>query len=157
MTPVARISGETHIARPPGVVFDLVADERNRYDPRILDAALLTDGPIGAGTRFRSVTGTARRPVEMSVEITEYDRPRRLASTTRTTGMVIDTTLVFEPTGSGTRMRWSTHLRPRGAFRLLAPVLGPIGRRQMRRIWDGLRSQLEPPSAPPVDPVDVAC
>lgn len=140
---MVRIAGETHIARPPQVVFDVVADERNRYDPSILDAELLTDGPIGVGTRFRSVTGGIRQPVEMTVEITGYDRPRRLATTTRSASMDIESTLTFDPDGVGTRLRWSLRFHPRGALRLLTPVLALIGRWQVRRVWAALEAHLE--------------
>lgn len=140
---MVRISGDTSIARPPVVVFDVVADERNRYDPSIRHAELLTEGPIGVGTRFRSVSGSVRRAVEMAVEITGYDRPHRLASTTRTASMDIDSTLVFEPAGPGTRMHWSSQLRPRGFVKLLTPLLALIGRRRMRRVWHALKMHLE--------------
>ena len=40
-------------------------------------------------------------------------------------------------------MRWSWRLRPRGALRLLSPVIGSIGRRQERRIWTGLKRHVE--------------
>ena len=140
---MVRIARATHLARPPQVVFDVVADERNRYDPSILDAELLTDGPIGVGTRFRSVAGGIREPVEMTVEITGYDRPRRLATTTRSPSMDIDSTLMFEPDGSGTRLRWSLEFQPCGSLRLLMPALPLIGRWQVRRVWDALEAYLE--------------
>lgn len=140
---MVRIAGETHIARPPQVVFDVVADERNRYDPSIVDAELLTDGPIGVGTRFRSVASGIREPVEMTVEVIGYDRPRQLATTTRSPSMDIDSRLLFEPDGAGTRMRWSMQFHPRGSLRLLTPVLPLIGRWQVRRVWHALEAHLE--------------
>ena len=79
----------------------------------------------------------------MIVEITGYARPRQLTSTTRTASMDIDSTLVFEPTGSGTRMRWSSQLHPRGFLKLLTPILPWVGRRQMRRVWHALKTHLE--------------
>lgn len=140
---MVRTAGETHIARPPEVVFDVVADERNLYDPSIRHAELLTEAPIGVGTRFRLVGGSVRRPVEMVVEITGYDRPRRLASTTRAATLDIHSVLVFEPTASGTRMRWSSQLHPRGFLKLLSPLLPLVGRRQMGRVWSALKAHIE--------------
>lgn len=144
---MVRIAGEVHIARPPDVVFEVVADERSRYDPSIRHAELLTDGPIGVGTRFRSVAEGIREPVEMTVEITGYDRPRRLATTTHSASMDIDSTLTFQPVDDGTRMGWAVRLRPRGSLRLLTPLLPLIGRWQLRRVWDALKAHLEQPHA----------
>ena len=52
---MARVEGEIIIYRPVEEVFDFVADERNepRYNPRMLDAEQISEGPIGVGTRFR--------------------------------------------------------------------------------------------------------
>lgn len=146
--PVPQITGQIHISRPPATVFDVVADERNRYDPSIRHAELLTDGPIGAGTCFRTVADGIREPVEMTVEITHYDRPRRLDTTTHTASMDIDSTLLFDPVDTGTRMSWSLQFRPRGSFRLLTPVLPLIGRRQLRRVWNALEAYVELPWQP---------
>jgi hypothetical protein len=83
------------------------------------------------------------RPVAMVVEITEYGRPDRLSTVTHSPGMDIHSRLRFEPVAGATRMSWCSHLRPHGAMRLLAPVLGVIGRRQTTAIWNGLKQTLE--------------
>ena len=51
---MATIDGSIYIDRLPEVVFDVVADERNepRYNPRIIAVSLLSDPPIGQGSRF---------------------------------------------------------------------------------------------------------
>ena len=102
-----------------------------------------TDGPLGVGTRFRSVARGVREPVEMTVEITGYDRPRQLTTTTRSRSMDIDSTLHFEPSASGTRMRWSLQLRPLRSLRLLTPLLPLVGRWQVRRVWEALKTHVE--------------
>ena len=53
---MAPVEGEIIINRPVQEVFDFVADERNepRYNPRMLSVEQISDGPIGAGTRFRT-------------------------------------------------------------------------------------------------------
>lgn len=140
---MTEVGGELVIDRGVEDVFDTVADERNPYDPRHRSAELLTDGPIGVGSRFRSEIMTMGRPVEMIVEITDYDRPHRLGSVTHSPGMDIHSRLRFEPADGGTRMRWSSELRPRGAMRLLTPILGVVARRQSATIWQGLKETLE--------------
>jgi hypothetical protein len=147
---MARIEGEIMIHRPVEEVFDFVADERNepRYNPRMVRAEMLTPEPVGLGSRFRAEMRTWPRPVVMNVEFTGYDRPRRLASTTRLSTMDIQGTLTFDPVPVGTRMRWSWQMRPRGLLKLLTLVMAGIGRRQEEAIWTGLKRVLEAQEAP---------
>ena len=51
---MTHIAGEVTIAAPVDEVFDMVADERNEpmYNPRIVRAEKVSDGPVGAGARF---------------------------------------------------------------------------------------------------------
>jgi menaquinone-dependent protoporphyrinogen IX oxidase/uncharacterized protein YndB with AHSA1/START domain len=142
---MARVEGEITIHRPVEEVFDFVADERNepRYNPRMLAAQLVSDAPIGLGTRFRAELGTMRRPMPMTVEFTEFERPRRLASATHSTMMDTVGALTFEPTDGGARMRWSWDVRPRGFLRLVPWLVGFIGRRQERDIWGSLKRLLQ--------------
>jgi hypothetical protein len=140
---VVRVVGVRSFDRPPEVVFDLVADERNRYDPTVRSAELLTEGPIGVGSCFRCESASRRGPVAMTVEVVRYDRPRRLSTVTRRPTMEIMSTLRLDPVAGGTRMRWASELEPQRALRLLGPLLPAIARRQTRRIWDALERRLE--------------
>ncbi len=142
---MALIAGEIVLERPIDEVFAFVADERNepRFNPRMLRAEKLTDGPVGLGTRFLAVMRTGRRTTEMTIEITGYEPPRLLASATRMPGMAIGGALTFDPVPGGTRMRWAWHLRPTGALRLATPLVALIGRRRERATWTGLKRLLE--------------
>ena len=142
---MARVEGEIVILRPVEEVFDFVADERNepRYNPRMVHAELLSEGPIGLGARFRTELETRGRTMPMVVEFTGYERASRLASVTRSSMMETQGEITFEAVPSGTRMRWSWDVRPRGVFKLMGPVVGLIGRRQEQRIWGNLKRLLE--------------
>jgi hypothetical protein len=142
---MTNVSGELVINRDVDTVFETVADERNSYDTRQRSAELLTDGPIGVGSRFRSEIVTMRRSVSMIVEIVEYDRPHWLVSVTHSPGLDIRSRLRFEPVNGATKMSWSSELRPHGPMKLLAPILGAVARRQTAAIWDGLKRSLEQP------------
>jgi carbon monoxide dehydrogenase subunit G len=147
---MARIEGEVVINRPVEEVFDFVADERNepRFNQRMLRAEKLSPGPVGLGSRFRAVMQSGPRPVQVTIEFTGYQRPRRLASTSRLSTMDIEGTLTFDPVAAGTRMRWSWRMRPRGLLKLLTPVVARIGRRQEENIWTSLKHLLEGQEAP---------
>jgi uncharacterized protein YndB with AHSA1/START domain len=139
------IEGEIIINRPVETVFDVVADERNepRYNPRLLWVEKVSSGSIRRGTQFRAATKTMTRPVEMTIEFTDYERPRRLASSTHMPTMEIQGALTFEPVPAGTRMRWAWELQPRGAFRLLTPLIARMAQRQEETIWSGLKQFME--------------
>ena len=146
---MTEVSGELVIRRDVEDVFDTVADERNTYDPRQRSGELLTGEPIGVGSRFRTEIMSMGRPVPMTVEITEYDRPHGLASVTHSPGLDIHSRLRFDPVEGATRMRWSSEIRPHGLMRLLIPILGVIGRRQTAAIWRGLKQTVEEQEAGP--------
>ncbi len=140
-----KIEGETVIGCPPDVVFDFVADERNepKFNPRMVRAELISEGPIGAGARFLAATKSMGRTLEMVIETTAYDRPARLTSTTHMSSAEIQGTMTFEPVSAGTRMRWSWDVEPKGFFRLLAPLVARMGRHQEEVIWANLKRFLE--------------
>ena len=142
---MARFSGEILINRPVEQVFDYVADQRNEliYNARMLQSEKITAGPIGVGTRFRATARSGRRAVEMLIEITEYERARRLSSRTRMSSVDVNGGLTFDPVDGATRMSWSWEVSPKGPLRLLGPLVARLGRRQEETIWTGLKAQLE--------------
>jgi hypothetical protein len=142
---VARVSGDIMINRPVEEVFDFVADQRNEptYNRRMLQSEKITEGPIGVGTTFRATPKSGQRPVEMLIEVTEYDRPKRFGSRTRMSSVDVDGGLTFEPVAGATRMSWSWEVSPKGPLRLLGPLVGRLGRRQEKMIWNGLKAKLE--------------
>jgi hypothetical protein len=81
----------------------------------------------------------------MTIDVTAYDRPRRLASRTRLAGMEITGELSFEPRAAGTRMRWCWHLQTHGALRLIGPLIARQGERQELAIWTGFKRLMETP------------
>jgi uncharacterized protein YndB with AHSA1/START domain len=153
---MAHINGEIIIKRPVEEVFDFVADERNepRYNPRMLRAEKLSSGPVGLGSRFRAVMRSWPRPTTMTTEFRVYQRPRRLASTTRLSTMDIEGTLSFDPVPAGTRMALAWEMQPRGLLKLMSPMMTRMGRHLEQSIWTSLKRCLEgqqPPSPPTGD------
>jgi hypothetical protein len=148
---MAHIEGEIVINQPVDAVFDFVADERNepRYNPRMLRAEQTSAGPVGLGTRFRAETRSRGRTAEMVIEITAYERPRRLASSTHLSAMDIQGTLTFDPVPGGTRMRWSWKLEPHGLLKLMTPIVARMGQRQEKTVWANLKRCLEEHQTPP--------
>ena len=128
---MAHIAGEVTIDAPVDEVFDMVADERNepRYNPRIVRAEKVSEGPVGRGARFVAEPKSMGAKGEMTLEILEYDRPHRLRNLVRSSYMQVDGTLTFEEVGDGTRLRWDWDMGLVGSMRVLSPVLAVIGPR----------------------------
>lgn len=149
---MALIDGEIVIRRPVEEVFDFVADERNepRYNAQMTSAELLTPEPIGPGSRFHAELRMRGRPIDLTVEFTEFERPRMLASISQSLprgrsgrSMRTEGALNFESVPAGTRMRWSWQVETPGPMKLISPLVTVLGRRQERRIWSQLKRVLE--------------
>ena len=142
---MAHISGEVTIDALVEEVFDLVADERTepRYNPRIASAEKLSDGPVGEGTRFAAQPKGMGARGQMSIEISQYDRPRRLHNIVRSSYMHVDGTLTFTPVDGRTLLRWDWNMRLVGPMRVLSPGLALLGPRWERRNWVGLKRFVE--------------
>ncbi len=142
---MAHICGEVMIDAPIEEVFDLVADERiePRYNPRIVRAEKLSEGPVGMGARFVAQPKGMGAKGRMTLEIVEYDRPHRLHNIVRSSYMQVDGTLTFEEADGGTRLRWDWDMGLVGPMRVLSPVLALIGPRWERRNWAGLKQYME--------------
>jgi hypothetical protein len=106
-------------------------------------AELVSSGPIGAATQFQTELKVIGRAMPMTVEFKRFERPRLLASRTISSMMETEGALTFESVAAGTRMRWSWDVRPRGALKLLTPLVGLLGRRQEWAIWSELKRVLE--------------
>ena len=142
---MAHIAGEVTIDAPVSEVFDMVADERNepRYNPRIVRAEKVTEGPVGRGARFVAEPKRMGAKGEMTLEVLEYERPHRLHNVVRSSYMRVDGTLSFQEVDGGTRLRWDWNMGLVGPMRVLAPVLAAIGPSWERRHWVGLKEYRE--------------
>jgi hypothetical protein len=106
---MASIHGDVLIERPPEVVFDFAADERNEpgLNDQMATSSLESGEPIGEGSRFVATFRSLGRLAPMTIEFIGYERPHRLALRSRSRVMLIEGELTFEPERSATRLRWS--------------------------------------------------
>ena len=105
---MARIAGSITIDAPVEEVFDLVADERNepKYNPRILRAEKVTEGPVGKGSRFVAEPKSMGAKGAMTMDVLEYERPHRLHNVIRSSYLQVEGTLTFAEVAEGTRLSW---------------------------------------------------
>jgi uncharacterized protein YndB with AHSA1/START domain len=139
------VKGEIVIDRPPGEVFDFVANAENepRYHSQMRVSKKITDGPIGVGTSFRQEIMGRGKVIPMTTEFTEFDRPSRIAEASTWKGGTSTGEVTFEAVNDSTVMRWSWDVQADGVLRFLGPVVAVMGRRQERRIWTGCKQLLE--------------
>ncbi len=142
---MAHVGGEVVIAAPVDEVFDFVVDERNEpsYNPRITRAEKLDDRPIGPGSRFVAQPAGTGSKGAMTIEILEYDRPRRFHSIIRSSYMRVEGAVTFAAQGDGTLLRWDWVMRLVGPMKVLSPVLALVAPRWERRNWVALKRYLE--------------
>ena len=142
---MARIAGSITIDAPVEEIFDLVADERNepKYNPRILRAEKVTEGPVGRGARFVAEPKSVGAKGVMTMEVLEYERPLRLHNVIRSSYLQVDGTLTFAEVAEGTRLSWDWDTGLVGPMRLQSPLLAAIGPRWERQNWVGLKEYVE--------------
>lgn len=141
-----RSTEQSRILRQPlEAAYDYVADfaRTPEWDPGVVGAERLDDGPVGTGSRFRVMVRTMGRVSPMMYRIVEHDRPHRLVlegsnRQTRATDVI-----TFFPAGEQrTRVHWRLDLELLGAGRWVEPFMGPVLHRLGRVALDGLARRL---------------
>ena len=129
--PPVRVKVEHTVPHPVEAVFRLVANpvNRPRWQEHTQRVEVLTEGPVGVGTRWRE---TSRGVGTYEAEIVAFE-PDRLwteeADTDRGRGRI---TVAFEPRGAvATHLTVSVEIHLRGARRLMGAALAPLIARQL--------------------------
>jgi hypothetical protein len=118
----------------------MLADLRNdrQWNSRVSRAELRSAEPIGLGSRFAIVNGGTA----YDVTITSYDRPSRLVfEASGKPDLTIACTLT--PTGEATELESDFDFRPRGALKVLFPLLAPVIRRDVPKQYASLKALCE--------------
>jgi carbon monoxide dehydrogenase subunit G len=141
-----RIEQTFTVARPPEAVFDYLTDPANlaAWQTSKVSVEQLTPGPPGVGTRIRETTKPPGAPAfEQTVELTEFDRPRRVHTHILKGPQPVDGTWTFAPEGDGTRVHFVAEGELRGLIRFLGPVARRMFDRQFAGYHENLRRNLE--------------
>lgn len=139
---------ETEIARAPAEVFAYVTDPAKlpSWQTNTVSVEQESEGPLRLGTRLREVhEGPRGRQIESLVEVSELEPDRLFALRMIEGPLPIHGRIALEPTGAGTRMRFTVHGQPRGPMRLLQPVLRRALKRQFEQHCATLKNVLEAP------------
>jgi NAD(P)-dependent dehydrogenase (short-subunit alcohol dehydrogenase family) len=132
--------GQVRVARPVTEVFDHAADEPS-WNPAMTSVQWLTPPPLGVGSRYRALMA-GRWPVD--VEITQFDRPRRIASRTSSAWLSTEGAISFkQDAAEDTLLCWDWQYRLAGPLRLFGPAMVALAGRWERKNWVRLRDLLE--------------
>jgi carbon monoxide dehydrogenase subunit G len=128
-----RIRKEIEVHRPVGEAFAYVADFSNaaEWDPGVVEARKLTDGPVRVGSEFDVVALFRGKRQRFRYVVTELQPERRIVlAGDGEKAMSVDE-VAFEPAGDATRITYVADIRLKGILRpaglLLAPVMSKMG------------------------------
>jgi uncharacterized protein YndB with AHSA1/START domain len=118
-----RFTNTITIDRSPATVFAYLADLENlpRWNYAIDETRKITSGPVTVGSRYRQTRTVPVRSEEF-LEVTEFERDRRLAIAGRLSAFPARITYVLEPAGSATTLTNTVALTPPRPLSLLAPL-----------------------------------
>jgi hypothetical protein len=130
------------IKAPVEIVFGTVIDGGNfaSWNPTIRSSHRLDDGEVGDGARFEWDLRGFGKVVQM---IEEFDRNRQVRIVPHMNRLEGGHRFRFTSQGDGTRVDHELEMSPKGAFRLLTPLMGMIGRRNLRDTANALQVHLE--------------
>jgi len=140
-----RVEQSIEIARPVEEVFAFVTDpdRLGEWQTSIVEVRRERAGTLQPGDRLREVQSALGRRVESTVEVVEYEPPRRFALHIIDGPIPFDGRWTFEPTPTGTRVHFVGEGALRGPIRLAEPLLTRALRRQFRRHHERLKRALE--------------
>ncbi|MEA3203076.1 MAG: carboxymethylenebutenolidase [Thermoplasmata archaeon] len=130
------------IGRPPAAVFKAITDLRTfpDWNPTTKAAAKLTDGPVGEGTRFELAVRGFGRTVQ---ELREFQADRQVRLVPLSRSFTGGHRFVLRASGASTVVAHELELHPRGLLRLMAPMLGPMMRKNLHATAAALKEYVE--------------
>ena len=97
------------VSAPLERVFEVFTelDKAAERIPGITELELLTEGPVGNGTRWRETRVMFKKEAVEEMWITGFEPPNRYTVEANSHGMLYQTLFEFEPIESGTRVTWT--------------------------------------------------
>jgi ligand-binding SRPBCC domain-containing protein len=108
------INVKQHIAAPPETVFQYASDfvHAPQRIKGIVRVEMLSDGPVGVGTRFKETRVMFKRECTETMEVTAFDSPRRFVLGCESCGCRYQFEHRFTPSGDGTDLELSFQSEP---------------------------------------------
>ncbi|MEL6109263.1 MAG: SRPBCC family protein [Planctomycetota bacterium] len=130
---MAAITVQESIAAPPEEVFAVGTNIPAWAEviPAITKIEMLTEEPIGVGTRFIETRMMFGREASETMEVAEFEPPSHYVLVAESHGCRYRTEIRFEAEGDGTRMSFNFNAQP---LTLFAKVMGFIMKPMMKKV-----------------------
>jgi carbon monoxide dehydrogenase subunit G len=141
---LAHYNASVHSSRPREEVFAYLSDfsSTQEWDPGVVEAERVGDGPVGVGTEFHLVAEFLGRQTPLTYRITEFDPPNAVTFRGENASVISLDRITFEPADTGTRVTYDADLALKGAMKLADPLLGLAFKRVGDRALVGLSKAL---------------
>ena len=123
-------------------VFATVADLTTfpKWNPTTVSASALTEGEPREGFRYElAVRGFGK--IEM--ELTDFEKDRRVRLTPHSKMLGGGHRFTFNADGDKTRIDHELEMKGKGIWVLMTPMMGMMGKKNLRKTADALKSYLE--------------
>lgn len=123
-----RVVYSREINAPPHRVFEVFSDLPNAAEriSGIESVEMLTDGPVGKGTRWTETRKMMGKLSSETMTITGFDPPKSYTAEAESCGAHYTSVFTFEPAGEGTRVTMTFEGRPVSLFAKLMMPLGAL-------------------------------
>jgi carbon monoxide dehydrogenase subunit G len=141
---MAHYQASLDASRSPEQAFNYLSDFSTtaEWDPGVVEAERLGEGPVGEGTEFRLLARFLGRENTLVYRVVEYDSPRAVTFRGENASVVSLDRITFEPLGEGARISYDAKLTLKGPMKLFDPLLALAFNRVGDRALEGLRHTL---------------
>ena len=139
---MALITRTQVIDAPIDAVFTVIVDGGNfaAWNPTIRSSRRLDTGEIGEGSRFEwDLRGFGK----VEQELHEFDPPRQVRIVPHMNQMEGGHRFRLSSEGERTRIEHELEMRPKRLFVLFAPMMGMIGRKNLKDTANALQEHIE--------------
>lgn len=133
---MSEIVVEEQIGASPEVVFAALTDYSKLADvlSAVVAFELLTDGPLGKGTRFRETRMMFGREATEEMEITEWDPPNGFVLEADNHGAHYRTAHTIQTSGDGSLLTFTFGATGANLFaKIMCVVMGPLMKKTLVR------------------------
>jgi carbon monoxide dehydrogenase subunit G len=118
---MAQYQTTIEVPAAPHAAFAYLADFSNtkEWDPSIVEAERIGDGPVGPGSQFRLVVAFFGRRIELTYTVERHESPSTVVLVGKGKSVESRDTITVEPATDGSRVTYDARLRLKGAMRLL--------------------------------------
>ncbi len=110
-------SGSIEIGRPIEAVFDYTLNNVSEWSLTVVEDRVTSDGPVGVGTTFETVTDDHGRRMDFTGKVTRHEVPtlHSIELIGKMFDLIVD--YKFESIPNGTRLTQTSVVKPKGLMK----------------------------------------